>query len=99
MEGHLKKILKSTNSLAITNCLFFQLSQKMKYFSRKVPKTLYLYCLSSFLFQLDGKNYHRASLVAQWLRIRLPTQGTQVQALVWEDPTCRGATRPMSHNY
>ena len=20
-------------------------------------------------------------------------------ALVWEDPTCRGATRPMSHNY
>ncbi|KAJ8796487.1 hypothetical protein J1605_002084 [Eschrichtius robustus] len=21
-------------------------------------------------------------------------QGTRVQALVWEDPTCRGATRP-----
>ena len=37
--------------------------------------------------------------VAQWLRIRLPMQGTQVQALVWEDPTCRGATRPVSHNY
>ena len=30
-----------------------------------------------------------ASLVAQWLRIRLPMQGTRVQALVWEDPTCR----------
>ena len=40
-----------------------------------------------------------ASLVAQWLRIRLPTQGTRVRALVWEDPTCRGATRPVSHNY
>ena len=39
-----------------------------------------------------------ASLVAQWLRICLP-QGTRVQALVWEDHTCRGATRPMSHNY
>ena len=26
-------------------------------------------------------------------------QGTWVRALVWEDPTCRGATRPMSHNY
>ena len=41
----------------------------------------------------------RASLVAQWLRICLPMQGTRVRALVWEDPTCRGATKPVSHNY
>ena len=41
----------------------------------------------------------RASLVAQWLRICLPMQGTRVRALVWEDPTCRGATGPVSHNY
>ena len=40
-----------------------------------------------------------ASLVAQWLRICLPMQGTRVRALVWEDPTCRGATRPASHSY
>ena len=40
-----------------------------------------------------------ASLVAQWLRICLPIQGTRVRALVWEDPTCRGATSPVSHNY
>ena len=26
-------------------------------------------------------------------------QGTWVQALVWEDPTCHGATKPVSHNY
>ena len=39
------------------------------------------------------------SLVAQWLRIRLPMQGTQVQALVWEDPTCHRATKLMRHNY
>ena len=45
------------------------------------------------------KNRIRASLVAQWLRICLPMQGTRVRALVWEDPTCHGATRPMSHNY
>ena len=45
------------------------------------------------------KNYKWASLVAQWLRICLPMQGTRVRALVWEDPTCRGATRPVSHNY
>ena len=40
-----------------------------------------------------------ASLVAQWLRICLLMQGTRVRALVWEDPTCRRATRPVSHNY
>ena len=26
-------------------------------------------------------------------------QGTRVRALVWEDPTCRGATKPVCHNY
>ena len=40
-----------------------------------------------------------ASLVAQWLRICLLMQGTRVRALVWEDPTCRGAAGPVSHNY
>ena len=45
------------------------------------------------------KQASRASLVAQWLRICLPMQGTRVRALVWEDPTCRRATRPVSHNY
>ena len=40
-----------------------------------------------------------ASLAVQWLRICLLMQGTRVRALVWEDPTCRGATRPVSHNY
>ena len=38
-------------------------------------------------------------LVAQWLRTCLPMQGTQVRALVQEDPTCRGATKPVCHNY
>ena len=41
----------------------------------------------------------RASLVAQWLRIRLPMQGTRVRALVREDSTCRRATKPVRHNY
>ena len=40
-----------------------------------------------------------ASLVAQWLRVRLPMQGTRVQALVWEDPACHGMAGPMCHNY
>ena len=42
---------------------------------------------------------YRASLVAQSLRIHLPMQGTQVRALVREDPTCRGATKTMHHSY
>ena len=41
----------------------------------------------------------RTSLVAQWLRIHLPMQGTWVRALGREDPTCRGATKPVCHNY
>ena len=38
------------------------------------------------------------SLVVQWLRICLPLQGTQVRFLVQEDPTCRGAAKPVRHN-
>ena len=49
---------------------------------------------------VHGKKWQAwASLVAQWLRIRLPVQGTRVRALVWEDPTCRGAARPVNHTY
>ena len=54
-------------------------------------------CLNMCTFSL--KTSGRASLVVQWLRICLPMQGTRVRALVWEDPTFRGATRPVSHNY
>ena len=38
-----------------------------------------------------------ASLLEQWLRVRLPMQGTRVRAPVREDPACRGAAGPMSH--
>ena len=43
--------------------------------------------------------YHGTPLVAQWLRIHLPMQGTWVRSLVWEEPTCHGATKPVHHNY
>ena len=45
------------------------------------------------------KRYMGASLVVQWLRTRLPTQGTRVRALVREDPTCHRASKPVRHNY
>ena len=40
-----------------------------------------------------------SSLMVQWLRIHLPMQATQVRALVWEDPPCRRAAKPVRHNY
>ena len=39
------------------------------------------------------------SQMVQWLRISLPMQVTRVRDLVWEDPTCWGATKPVHHNY
>ena len=51
-----------------------------------------------FILKTKLKNFW-ASLVAQWLRVCLLMQGTRVRALVWEDPTCCGATTPVSHNY
>ena len=48
---------------------------------------------------LQVRSQNRVSLVAQWLRIHLPMQGTQVRALVQEDPTCCGATKPLHHDY
>ena len=40
-----------------------------------------------------------APLVVQWLRIRLPMQGTQIQFLLREDSTCGGAAKPVCRNY
>ena len=48
--------------------------------------------------QVGKRGFTWASLVAQWLRIRLPMQGTWVRALVREDPTCRRATKSVCHN-
>ena len=47
----------------------------------------------------NAKERKRASLVAQWLRVCLPMQETWVRALVWEDPTYRGATKAVRHNF
>ena len=41
----------------------------------------------------------KASLVAQWWRICLPMQETQVRSLVREDPTRHRAAKPMHCNY
>ena len=38
-------------------------------------------------------------MVVWWMRIRLPMQGTRVQSLVQEYSTCRGAAKPMHHDW
>ena len=40
-----------------------------------------------------------ASLMVQWLRIHLQMWGTQIRALVWEDPTCLGAAKSICANF
>lgn len=37
--------------------------------------------------------------MVQWLRSRLEMQGMWIRSLVWEDCTCRGATKPIRHGY
>ena len=60
---------------------------------------IWLFVMVSGEQWLFSREHVGTSLVAQWLRIRLPMQGTWVRALVREDPTCRRATKPVRHNY
>ena len=41
----------------------------------------------------------RISLMVHWLGIHLSVRGTWIRSLVQEDPTCCGATKPVSHKY
>ena len=62
-------------------------------------QTTMRYHLTPVRMVIIKKSTNWASLVAQWLRICLPMQGTQVHVLVREDPTCRGTTKSVLHNY
>ena len=56
------------------------------------------FTLSATYSSEKAQNYNSwASLVAQWLRVHLPMQGTWVRAPVQEDPKCRGEAGPVSH--
>ena len=105
------KMLKKTHIIGSNQGRnFIRMMQNIPWFGK--PKGL-LKLKTVLILSLNSKDFYwsllrqavisktmlRASLVAQWLRIRLSMQGTRVRALVWEDPTCRGATGPVHHNY
>ena len=81
--------------LAVADHAFHSRSQWCILKTRSLPAQP---CFNPWKFILKN-NHTWASLVAQWLRVCLPMRGTRVRALVWEDPTCRGASGPVSHNY
>ena len=48
-----------------------------------------LACDESYVTSFVNWHYlHKATLVAQWWRIRLPVQDTRIRSLVSEDPAC-----------
>ena len=78
---------------------FTTATKRIKYLVINLPKEvkdLYSENYKTLIKEIKDDT-NRASLVVQWLRIRLPMQGTRVRALVWEGPTCHGATGPVSH--
>ena len=58
-----------------------------------------IYCLSSWV---AGKRFFWKNSIQGllwWTRICFATEKTWVRSLVWEDPTCCGATKPTHHNH
>ena len=86
-----------------SNCFLLKLLIK---FTLHLPRTLFITEMGSnstsdsYLLSGHGQETEEGiSLVMQWLRMRLLMQVTQVRALVRENPTCRGANKPVCHNY
>ena len=78
----------------------------LEYFQFTIFKELLCHCIYVNYTESDQDQKKKEAeekegdlLVVQWLRICLPMQGTRVRSLVWEDPTCRRATKPVRHNY
>ena len=70
-------------------------------FSQRNPKTSYM----TPTHQVNKKKKYikivkkRRSLKLQGLRTHLPIQDTWVRSLIWDDPICPGAAKPLNHNH
>ena len=65
--------------------------------STKAPNSIML-SVKGCAEDMTSKRLGGGSLVAQWERIYLSVQGTQVRSLIQYDSTCWGAAMPMRHN-
>ena len=99
MFKELKEVIKEVKEgiramlYQVENILLIEIRYKL--FKKKQMEMLEL---KSTIIEMKN-SLEGTSLVVQWLRICLPMQGTRVRALVQEDPTCRGATKPVCHDY
>ena len=74
---------------------FFHFEPDECFVEKRMSKTICSFLLVIFIKKL----LKGTSLVVQWLRIHLPMRGTWIPSLIWEDPPCRGATKPVCRNY
>ena len=56
-------------------------------------------CFTSIASFKLSKNLMRASLVAQWVRICLPMQGTRIDSWSVKIPHATEQLKPVSHNF
>ena len=102
LGGTIVKIMTAVSNASKGRCeQWVRMKKQIKTAGEKDNSIQVSMCLEeSVAISIKVKNIPPGtSLVAQWLRICLPMQGTRVRSLVREDPTCRGATKPLCHNY
>ena len=86
---------KSCKSRGSNLCVHFKNTRE----TAQAIKGMHIRKATKYLKDVTLKKQCGASLVAQWLGVRLPMQGTRVRVPVREDPTCHRAAGPVSHNY
>ena len=91
-----RSLLKNTSGNHV--CLFTKAYFVLPNHIRIIQQSCESWCSVLCFYEPQKSLLNGASQVVQWLRICLLMQGTRVRALAWEDPTCRRAAGPVSHN-